>query len=89
MHQTTRCVTTKQRTLRSLQDFDSVDIKYGERLRLRHSDVAFIEVHGVGCLDDVIKIVLRDAANGELGVLSRQISRNVDAGRKSGDIEAL
>ena len=89
MHQTTRCVTAKQRALWSLQNLDSVNIKYGERLSLSYSDVAFIEVHGVGCLDDVIKIVLRDAANGELGVLSRQISRNVDAGRKSGDIEAL
>ena len=71
VHQAACRVTTKQGALRALQNFDSSDIEDGEGLCLSDSNVSLIQIDRIGCFDDVVEIVLRHAANRELGILSR------------------
>ena len=71
MNKTTRCVSSKQGALRTFQDFYAIDIEHGESLSLRDCDITLIEVHRIRCLDDVIKVILGDATNRELSVLTR------------------
>ena len=62
---------------------------HGEGLRLRDGDVAVVEVDGIRRFDDVVEVVLRDAADGELRVLAGEVAGDVHAGRERGDVEAL
>ena len=74
MNKTTCCVSSKQGALRTFQDFYAIDIEHCESLGLRNRDVTLIEVNRIRCLDDVIKVVLGDATNRELSVLTRQVT---------------
>ena len=89
MHQTARGVSSKQRALRALQNFYSVYVKYGKGLCLRYRNIALIEINRIGRLDNVIEVILCDATDRELRVLSRQVSRDMNPGRKRGNIKAL
>src|SRR5262249_10103803 len=49
----------------------------------------FIEVYGVRRLDDVVEVVLGNAADGELGVLAGKVAGDVHTRCEGCDIEAL
>ena len=74
MHQSACGVSAKQCALGTLQDFHPIDIKDREGLRLRDGDIALIQIHRIGRLDDVIEVVLGHSANGELCVLSGEVA---------------
>ena len=89
VHQTARGVSSEQRALWALQYFYSVDVKDGKGLCLRYRNVTLVKVNRVGRLDNVIEVVLGDASDRELRVLARQVPRDVNPGRKGGNIETF
>ena len=89
MDQATGGVPAKECALRSLQDFHPIDIKDRKGLRLRYRDITLIQIYRIGCFDDVVKVILGDAADGELGVLPGEVPRDVYARCKTSDVEAL
>ena len=54
-----------------------------------YRNITLVEIDGIGCLNDVIKVVLGDATDRELSVLPRQVPRDVNPGRECGDVEAF
>ena len=89
MNHATRGITAKKRALWSLQDLDSLQIKQRKRLSLGNRDIALIKIDGIGGLDDVVKVILRHTPDGELGVLPRQVARDVNARRIGGNVKTI
>src|SRR5262249_1389229 len=84
-----RGVAAEESPLRPFQQLDAIDVEEREGLRLGDGDVALVERDGIGRLDDVIEVVLRDAADRELRVLARKVPRDVYARRERRDVETL
>ena len=74
MDQAASGVPAKECALRSFQDFHPIDIKDCKGLRLRYRDITLIQIYRIGCFDDVVKVILGDTADGELGVLSGEVA---------------
>ena len=87
--QTAGRITAIERALRPFQYFRATDIKHGEGLRLGNGNIAFVEVHRGGRLDDVVKVILGGAADGELGILAGQIATDVNAGAEGRNVKTF
>lgn len=88
LHQAAGGIAAEERALWPLQDLHALDVEQGEGLRLGNGNVAFVQVHRIGCLDDVVEIVLGDAADRELGVLPGECPTGVHARHEGDDVAA-
>ena len=89
MYETAGSVTFEEGPLRPLHNFDPADVEQRECLALSHCDVTVIQIDGMGRFDDIIEVVLRDAADRILAILSSDVAAAVDARRKGCKIAAI
>ena len=89
MNDTAGCIPAEQGALGALQYFDPLDVINSKGIRLRDRDIAFIEIDGDGRFDDVVKVVLGNAANRELGILTTQVAADIDVRYPGRDVEAV
>ena len=89
LNDTAGCIPAEQGALGALQYFDPLDVINRKGIRLRDRDIAFIEIDGDGRFDDVVKVVLRDAANRELAILTTQVAADIDVRYPGRDVEAV
>ena len=82
-------VAAEQGTLGALEYFHPVDIEHREGLALGNGDITLVQVDRIGRLDNIVEVVLGDAANGELGVLAGDVAAGMDPRCERGDIKAL
>ena len=75
--------------MRTFEYFRPVDIKHGKGLCLGNSEVTFIKIGSRWRLNDVVKIILSHTANGKLGILSGQVTTDVNAGREGGNVKTF
>ena len=73
-------VAAEQGTLGALEYFHPVDIEHREGLALGNGDITLVQVDRIGRLDNIVEVVLGDAANGELGVLAGDVAAGMDPG---------
>jgi hypothetical protein len=80
-------VAAEQGALWTLEDLDPLDVEYRECMRLGDGNVAFVQIHGIGRLNDVVEVVLGHATNGKLRVLSGEVSADMDTGCEPCNVE--